>query len=83
MSDDLELDVSQMRSGAMPEDWHERNDTGYIPGGAAALAEKILSEPAHVREDHHDPSMATGKATGARTGLPQGYGDAAARAGGE
>lgn len=43
MSD--EHDWSEMRSGAMPEDWHEQNDAGYIPGGADAMAERILSEP--------------------------------------
>jgi hypothetical protein len=35
---------SELKSGAMPEDWHERNDSGYVPGGADKLAEKLLAE---------------------------------------
>ena len=38
-------DLRGMSSGAMPDDWHERHDTGYVPGGADKMAERILSEP--------------------------------------
>ena len=30
------IDTDELRSGAMPEDWHERNDPGYIPAGRPA-----------------------------------------------
>jgi hypothetical protein len=45
MSDPKTGEEIELRSGAMPEDWLERNDPGYIPGGAGAMAERILAEP--------------------------------------
>jgi hypothetical protein len=49
-----DLDLENLSMGACPEDWHERNDTGFIPGGAGALAERILSEPRVVSQDGGD-----------------------------
>jgi hypothetical protein len=49
-------DIKNMRSGAMPSDWHERNDTGYLPDGKAEkIAEKILSEPYIPPQDEPSP----------------------------
>jgi hypothetical protein len=43
-------DWSELRSGAMPEDWHEQNQTGYVPGGADKMAERVLTQTsAHER----------------------------------
>lgn len=42
MADEGEFGIT--RSGALPEDWHERNDPGYIEGGADRLADKLLAE---------------------------------------
>jgi hypothetical protein len=75
----LPPEFEDMRSGAMPADWHEWNDTGYVPGGADRLAEAILSEdmPADVEEPRFyrtDEETRRGNARGKR-GLPQGYGD--------
>jgi hypothetical protein len=49
-----DIDYDNLRSGAMPEDWHERNATGFIPGGAGALADRILAEPPVVPQDGGD-----------------------------
>jgi hypothetical protein len=46
-------DWSELKSGACPEDWHERNDPGFIAGGADKLADRILSEPV-VSQDTGD-----------------------------
>jgi len=77
----------ELRSGAMPEDWHEQNDPGYIPGGAAAMAERILAEPPTAGEERppfyltdEDVEAGERRRRGGR-GLRQGYGDAMAREG--
>lgn len=62
-----EHDWEGMRSGAMPEDWHEQNDPGYIPGGADKMAERILSQPDVVSQDGGDGwNMARDVDTGKR-----------------
>ena len=58
-----------------------RHDPGYIPGGAAKLAEKILAEGVTAHEDL--PPWGSGKKPRPGHGLPEGYDSVqAARRGG-
>jgi hypothetical protein len=61
----------------MPEDWHERNDPGFVPGGAGAMADRILATklPLVQREDGSFFDPETGADVARTQGLPQGYGD--------
>jgi hypothetical protein len=79
-----EHDSEILRTGAMPEDWHEINDPGYVPGGAGKLADSILAEGMQPSDEtprfYRTEEIRRANARRGR-GLPQGYGDRDARDG--